>query len=196
MEVERVSAASKGSVLGFQYFRLNPEIQNHQITMLSKLDLPLDVIRRLEDAGLETMLTGSMALNHYAQPRMTRDIDIVLALLITDLDLLPEIFDEEFRRKSPRHRRGYRIFTAMVSKIEPDRYADTGFSIADTPPDLNAHLFRQAASASSSAAPWPTPPANSSGPEFRERLSRGRGARFSFRGSTTGHSKPEWASIF
>ena len=31
----------------------------------------------------------------------------------------------------------------MVSKIEPDRYADTGFSIADTPPDLNAHLFRQ-----------------------------------------------------
>ncbi len=31
----------------------------------------------------------------------------------------------------------------MVSKIEPDRYADTGFSIADTPPDLNTHLFRK-----------------------------------------------------
>lgn len=29
----------------------------------------------------------------------------------------------------------------MVSKIEPDRYADTGFSIADTPADLNQHLF-------------------------------------------------------
>ena len=29
----------------------------------------------------------------------------------------------------------------MVSKIEPDRYADTGFSIADTPADLNKHLF-------------------------------------------------------
>lgn len=29
----------------------------------------------------------------------------------------------------------------MVSKIEPDRYADTGFSIADTPADLNRHLF-------------------------------------------------------
>jgi hypothetical protein len=26
----------------------------------------------LEDAGLEYMLTGFMALNHYAQPRMTR----------------------------------------------------------------------------------------------------------------------------
>ena len=31
----------------------------------------------------------------------------------------------------------------MVSKIEPDRYADTGFSIADTPPELNQHLFEQ-----------------------------------------------------
>jgi len=31
----------------------------------------------------------------------------------------------------------------MVSKIEPDRYADTGFSIRDTPADLNAHLFRK-----------------------------------------------------
>ena len=29
----------------------------------------------------------------------------------------------------------------MVSKIEPDRYADTGFAIADTPADLNALLF-------------------------------------------------------
>ena len=31
----------------------------------------------------------------------------------------------------------------MVSQIEPDRYADPGFSIADTPPDLNTHLFRK-----------------------------------------------------
>ena len=30
----------------------------------------------------------------------------------------------------------------MVSKIEPDRYADTGFSVKDTPPEINAMLFR------------------------------------------------------
>ena len=30
----------------------------------------------------------------------------------------------------------------MVSKIEPDRYADTGFSVKDTAPELNAQLFR------------------------------------------------------
>ena len=31
----------------------------------------------------------------------------------------------------------------MVSKIEPDRYADTGFSIADTPAHLNNLLFQK-----------------------------------------------------
>jgi hypothetical protein len=29
----------------------------------------------------------------------------------------------------------------MVSKIEPDRYADTGFSLADTDPVVNEMLF-------------------------------------------------------
>ncbi len=64
--------------------------------MISELDLLLDVAHRLEEAGLEYMLTGSMALNHYAQPRMTRDIDFVIALLIQDLETLPRIFGEEF----------------------------------------------------------------------------------------------------
>jgi len=44
----------------------------------------LDVLRRvsqvLDEAGLDYMLTGSMALAYYATPRMTRDIDIVIAL--------------------------------------------------------------------------------------------------------------------
>lgn len=29
----------------------------------------------------------------------------------------------------------------MVSKIEPDRYADTGYSLADTDPVVNEMLF-------------------------------------------------------
>ena len=33
--------------------------------------------------------------------------------------------------------------TSKRSKIEPDRYADTGFSIADTSADLNQLLFRK-----------------------------------------------------
>ena len=30
----------------------------------------------------------------------------------------------------------------MVSKIEPDRYADTGFAVRDTAPEVNAMMFR------------------------------------------------------
>lgn len=64
--------------------------------MISELDLLLDVAELLEKNGLQYMLTGSMALNHYAQPRMTRDIDIVLAFFPKNLSLLPKLFGEEF----------------------------------------------------------------------------------------------------
>lgn len=43
-----------------------------------------DVVSRLEAAGVDYMLTGSMALNCYAQPRMTRDIDLVVAFHLKD----------------------------------------------------------------------------------------------------------------
>lgn len=29
----------------------------------------------------------------------------------------------------------------MVSRIEPDRYADTGFAVKDTAPEVNAMIF-------------------------------------------------------
>jgi hypothetical protein len=48
--------------------------------MLSELDVLKDVCARLENAEIAYMLTGSMAMNYYAQPRMTRDIDIVVEL--------------------------------------------------------------------------------------------------------------------
>jgi hypothetical protein len=31
----------------------------------------------------------------------------------------------------------------MVSKIEPDRYADTGFSVNDTAPEINSMIFQR-----------------------------------------------------
>jgi hypothetical protein len=39
-----------------------------------------DLCARLDDAGVAYMLTGSLAMSYYARPRMTRDIDIVVAL--------------------------------------------------------------------------------------------------------------------
>ena len=39
-----------------------------------------DVCARLDGAAIAYMLTGSLAMSFYARPRMTRDIDLVIAL--------------------------------------------------------------------------------------------------------------------
>ena len=39
----------------------------------------------------------------------------------------------------------------MVSKIEPDRYADTGFSVKDTSPEINAMMFQRTMALTDSA---------------------------------------------
>lgn len=46
--------------------------------MSVELDIVRDVSERLTRAGIPFMLTGSMAMNAYAQPRMTRDVDVVI----------------------------------------------------------------------------------------------------------------------
>ena len=42
------------------------------------------------------MLTGSMAMNYYAQPRMTRDIDIIVAVGPADADRMLSLFQSEY----------------------------------------------------------------------------------------------------
>ena len=42
------------------------------------------------------MLTGFLAMNYYAQPRMTRDIDLVVALDIDDREKLLGLFAANF----------------------------------------------------------------------------------------------------
>jgi hypothetical protein len=64
--------------------------------MLNELDIVRDVSGRLEKAGLDYMLTGSMAMNYYAQPRMTRDIDVVVALQPSDIDKIIQHFHPDY----------------------------------------------------------------------------------------------------
>ena len=49
------------------------------LTMNEGLELAVfsDVVSRLEPAGIDYMLTGSVAMKYHAEPRMTRDNDIV-----------------------------------------------------------------------------------------------------------------------
>jgi len=56
--------------------------------MWNELDVVRDVSHRLDAAGLEFMLTGSMAMNFYAQPRMTRDIENFTTWIVSKEDLI------------------------------------------------------------------------------------------------------------
>lgn len=74
-----------------------------------------DVSRRLEEAAIPYMLTGSLAMSFYTTPRMTRDIDVVEAVRdrssfnlieqssITKVDVFPrkrdQFRDTEFARR-------------------------------------------------------------------------------------------------
>jgi len=60
--------------------------------MWNELDIVRDVSRRLEAAGIEFMLTGSMAMNYYSLPRMIRDIDIVVSLESAGAELTQRSF--------------------------------------------------------------------------------------------------------
>ena len=64
--------------------------------MKNELDIVRDVSHRLEQGSLAYMLTGSMAMNYYAQPRMTRDIDLVVALTPPDTDTVVRLFTPDY----------------------------------------------------------------------------------------------------
>jgi len=66
------------------------------LIVLNELDIVRDVSKRLDDAGIGYMLTGSMAMNYYAEPRMTRDIDLVVALRPEDAVRVVQIFNRDY----------------------------------------------------------------------------------------------------
>jgi hypothetical protein len=54
------------------------------------------VVHRLEEAGVDYMLTGSVAMAWYAQPRQTRDIDIVVELPESKVGAIVRAFSQDF----------------------------------------------------------------------------------------------------
>jgi len=62
----------------------------------NELDVLRDISQRLDGQGIEFMLTGSLAMNYYAQPRMTRDIDLVIALNETQTDAFVRLFESDY----------------------------------------------------------------------------------------------------
>jgi hypothetical protein len=63
---------------------------------MNEIDIVRDISRRFEKADIPYMLTGSMAMNYYAQPRMTRDIDVVIAIGPEDVDRVAALFRPDY----------------------------------------------------------------------------------------------------
>src|SRR6266404_990331 len=64
--------------------------------MLNEFDVIRDVTNRLLSAGIPHMLTGSLAMNYYSQPRMTRDIDFVIEAHAKDIDAIVSAFEPDY----------------------------------------------------------------------------------------------------
>jgi hypothetical protein len=64
--------------------------------MNSELEVLRDVVARLDGARIPYMLTGSVAMSVYAEPRMTRDIDIVVELAAGDPRRVVELFSPDY----------------------------------------------------------------------------------------------------
>jgi len=54
------------------------------------------VVERLEAVGIAYMLTGSVSMAWYAQPRQTRDIDVVIELPESKVDVVVKSFSDDF----------------------------------------------------------------------------------------------------
>jgi hypothetical protein len=63
---------------------------------MNEIDIVRDISQRFEQAGIAYMLTGSMAMNYYAQPRMTRDIDVVIAIGPQDVGRVAALFRSDY----------------------------------------------------------------------------------------------------
>lgn len=61
--------------------------------MNAELEALHAVVARLESAGIGYMLTGSVAMSYYAEPRMTRDIDFVVELNPGDERRVMQLFE-------------------------------------------------------------------------------------------------------
>jgi hypothetical protein len=90
-----------------------------------ELEVLAIVTRRLDSAGFGYMVTGSIAGNYYAVPRMTRDVDLVIALSPADADRVCALFEPDFDieptavRAAIADRTSFNaIHTALVVKVD------------------------------------------------------------------------------
>ena len=97
-----------------------------------------DVCARLDGAGIAYMLTGSLAMSFYARPRMTRDIDLVIALETAKVEQLTGALGADYHADANAIAAGIRdgrpwniIHTPTVVKIDLIPRKDTVYRRAE-----------------------------------------------------------------
>jgi len=64
--------------------------------MMNEQEVLKIVVSRLEGAGIQYMVTGSIAANFYTIPRMTRDIDMVVEFEGENPETFFTLFSKDF----------------------------------------------------------------------------------------------------
>ncbi len=102
--------------------------------MSDELDVLLSVTAKLQAGGMFYMVTGSMAANFYATPRMTRDIDLVVELSDADIDRVVGLFHDAYYiepdmvQQAIRNRSMFNmIHNALVVKVDCVVRKDTDY---------------------------------------------------------------------
>jgi hypothetical protein len=83
----------------------------------------------LESAGIDYMLTGSMALNYYATPRMTRDVDFVAVIYLKDVEKIAALFHLDHYYISPEAVREAVINQSSFNVIHQEKLVKVDFMI-------------------------------------------------------------------
>ncbi len=93
--------------------------------MSEELDLLIVVAERLDAARIPYMLSGSTAMNVYAEPRMTRDIDVVVEIGLAEVETIAGVFaadfycDRDMIRHAVDHQGTFNVIhTATVIKVD------------------------------------------------------------------------------
>lgn len=93
--------------------------------MKNELDLLIEVCKKLKQANIPYMITGSFALSLYSIPRMTRDVDIVIKMSKSDVKLMLSLFsgcfyiDEQMINEAISHKTMFNIIE-LESMIKVD----------------------------------------------------------------------------
>ena len=107
-----------------------------------ELQVLKEVARRLDDAGIPYMVTGSIAANFYTVPRITRDIDIVVELSERDIGRFIPLFEKDYYLE-PEAVRGAVKNKGMFNLIQDEYIIKVDFVVRKDPPYRRREFSRR-----------------------------------------------------